>query len=208
MLSCLHLELLRLVRARPLASVAVGGGRYSVCYSPSGGSGFSPSNNRHHGGIGRFACSHTPQTIYDRDSRNNDLANSRSGVRELHIQSNTTLGAKRYVKAASCANGFPGVLMSRWPLRACCYRMCQAPGLPLPRRYRPAGGRAAPTLRSGRIRASAPSLICSSGISRQGCEARVTSCSPVRKYPAPGTQARTLVIPSTTSSTWVIVSSV
>ena len=122
MLSYLHLELLRLARARPLASVAVGGGRYSVCYSPSGGSGFSPSNNRHHGGIGRFACSHTPQTIYDRDSRNNDLANSRSGVRELHIQSNTTLGAKRYVKAASCANGFPGVLLSRRPLRACCYR--------------------------------------------------------------------------------------
>src|SRR6266566_3858319 len=109
MLSYLHPELLRLVRARPLASVAVGGGRYSVCYSPSAGSGFSPSNNRHHGGIERFACSHTPQTIYDRDSRNNDLANSRSEVRELHIQSNTTLGAKRYVKAASCANGFPGV---------------------------------------------------------------------------------------------------
>jgi Integrase core domain len=70
------------------------------------------------GSIGRFACSHTPQTIYDRDSHNNDLANSRSGVRELHIQSNTTLGAKRYVKAASCANGFPGVLLSGWPLRA------------------------------------------------------------------------------------------
>ena len=76
-------------------------------WTASGGSGFSPSNNRHHGSIGRFACSHTPQTIYDRDSHNNELANSRSGVRELHIQSNTTLGAKRYVKAASCANGFP-----------------------------------------------------------------------------------------------------
>jgi hypothetical protein len=33
MLSYLHLELLRLVRARPLASVAVGRGRYSVSYS-------------------------------------------------------------------------------------------------------------------------------------------------------------------------------
>jgi len=60
-------------------------------------------------------------------------------------------------------------------------------------------------LRSGRIRASTPSLICSTGISWQGYGARVTSCSPVRKYPAPGTQARTLVIPSTTSSTRVIV---
>ena len=39
---------------------------------------------------------------------------------------------------------------------------------------------------------SAPSLSCSSGIFWQGCGARVTCCSPVRKYPAPATQARTL----------------
>jgi hypothetical protein len=44
-----------------------------------------------------------------------------------------------------------------------------SPGLPLPRRCRPAGGRAAPMLRSGRIRASAPPFICSSGISWPGC---------------------------------------
>jgi hypothetical protein len=36
MLSHLHLELLRLVRARPLVSVAVGRDRYSVSYSPPG----------------------------------------------------------------------------------------------------------------------------------------------------------------------------
>jgi hypothetical protein len=58
--------------------------------------------------------------------------------------------------------------------------------------------------RPGRIRASTPPLICSTGISWQGCGARITSCSPVRKYPAPGTQARTLAIPSTTSSTWLM----
>jgi hypothetical protein len=60
-------------------------------------------------------------------------------------------------------------------------------------------------LRSGRIRASTPSLICSTGISWPGCGARVTSCSPVRKYPAPGTKAQTLVVPSTTSSTWLVL---
>ena len=57
--------------------------------------------------------------------------------------------------------------------------------------------------RPGRIRASAPPLICSTRISWHDCGARITSCSPARKYPAPATQARTLVIPSTTSSTWV-----
>ena len=36
---------------------------------------------------------------------------------------------------------------------------------------------------SGRIRASAPPLICSSEISWQGCGACVTSCSPVRTGP-------------------------
>jgi hypothetical protein len=41
-------------------------------------------------------------------------------------------------------------------------------------------------LRSGRIRASTPSLICSTGVSWQGCGARVTACSPVRKYPHRG----------------------
>jgi hypothetical protein len=38
-------------------------------------------------------------------------------------------------------------------------------------------------LKSGRIRASTPPPICSTGISRQGCGARVTSCPPVRNYP-------------------------
>ena len=97
----------------------------------------------------------------------------------------------------------PAVITSHPGIVAQAARMCQAPGLPLPRRCRPAGGRAAPVLSSGRIRASTPPLTCSTGISWQGCGTRVTSCSPVRKYPAPGTQARTLVIPSTTSSTWV-----
>jgi len=97
----------------------------------------------------------------------------------------------------------PAVITSHPGIVAQTARVCQAPGLPLPRRCRPAGGRAAPMPRSGRIRASAPPLICSSEISWQGCGACVTSCSPMRKYPAPATQARTLVIPSTTSSTWV-----
>jgi hypothetical protein len=43
---------------------------------------------------------------------------------------------------------------------------------------------------------------CRTGILWPDCGARVTSG--VRKYPAPGTQARTLVIPSTTSPTWLL----
>ena len=41
-------------------------------------------------------------------------------------------------------------------------------------------------LRSGRIPASTPPLICSTGISWPGCGARVTACSPVRNYPHRG----------------------
>jgi hypothetical protein len=41
-------------------------------------------------------------------------------------------------------------------------------------------------LRSGRIRASTPSLICSTGISWQGYRARVTSCSPRAEVPSTG----------------------
>ena len=47
-----------------------------------------------------------------------------------------------------------------------------------------------------------PSLLCSSGISWPGRGACFTSCPGVG-VPAPGTQARTLVIPSGTRSTWV-----
>ena len=39
--------------------------------------------------------------------------------------------------------------------------------------------------RSGHLRASTPPLTCSTGISWHGCQARATSCSPVRKHPAP-----------------------
>jgi hypothetical protein len=51
--------------------------------------------------------------------------------------------------------------------------------------------------RSGDLRAGTPPLICSTGISWQSCQARATSCSPVRNYLAPATQAQTLPIPST-----------
>jgi hypothetical protein len=51
----------------------------------------------------------------------------------------------------------------------------------------PGGPRATPMLRSGRIRASSPPLICSTGISWLGCAAGVTSCCP-GEVPAPGTQ--------------------
>ena len=98
----------------------------------------------------------------------------------------------------------PAVITSHPGIVAQATRACQPPGLPPPRGCRPAAGRAAPTLGSGRIRARAPPLTCSTGISWPDCGARVTSCSPVRKYPAPGTQARTLVIPSTTSPTWLL----
>ena len=98
----------------------------------------------------------------------------------------------------------PAVITSHPGIVAQATRACQAPGLPPPRGCRPAGDRATPMLRSGRIRASTPPLTCSTAISWPDCGARVTSCSPVRKYPAPGTQARTLVIPSTTSSTWLV----
>ena len=64
-------------------------------------------------------------------------------------------------------------------------------------------GARAPMPRSGRIRASAPPLICSSGIS---CRAAgpVSPPAPRAEVPAPATQARTLVIPSTRSSTWLV----
>ena len=69
----------------------------------------------------------------------------------------------------------PAVITSHPGIVAQAARACQAPGLPLPRRCRPAGAAAA-MLRSGRIRARTPPLICSTGISRQGCGARVTAC--------------------------------
>jgi hypothetical protein len=47
----------------------------------------------------------------------------------------------------------------------------------------PGGGQGGAMLRSGRIRASTPSLICSTGISWQGYGARVTSCSPCGSTP-------------------------
>jgi len=72
----------------------------------------------------------------------------------------------------------PAVITSHPRTVARAARACQAPGLPPPRRCRPAGGRAVPILRSGRIRASTPPLICSTGISWQGCGSRVTSCPP------------------------------
>ena len=75
-------------------------------------------------------------------------------------------------------------------------RVCQAPGLPPPRTLPPGRARA-PMPRSGDLRASTPPLICSTGISWQSCQARATSCSPVRNYLAPATQAQTLPIPST-----------
>ena len=79
----------------------------------------------------------------------------------------------------------PAVITSHPGIVAQATRSCQAPGLPPPRGCRPAG--------AGRRRRSAPAvsalasppLTCSTGISSPGCGARVTSCSPVRKYPAP-----------------------
>ena len=47
-------------------------------------------------------------------------------------------------------------------------------------------------------------LICSTGVSWQGCGSRVTSC-PRTEVPRTGTQAQILVIPSTTSSTWLAI---
>jgi hypothetical protein len=55
-------------------------------------------------------------------------------------------------------------------------------------------GARAPMPRPGRIRASAPPLICPTRISRHERGARITSCSPALKYPASPTQARTPVI--------------
>jgi hypothetical protein len=77
----------------------------------------------------------------------------------------------------------PAVIASHPGIVAQTARVCQAPGLPLPRPCRPARTKAAPILRSGRIRASAPPLIWSTEISWPGCGACVTSRSPVRKYP-------------------------
>ena len=106
-------------------------------------------------------------------------------------------GRGRAARAGSVAAGLRecGVRQARRPPAVVCHpvrdRVCGA------RR-----GARAPTPRSGRIRASAPPLICSTGISRQGCGARVTSC-PRAEVPRTETQAQTLVIPSTRSSTWL-----
>jgi hypothetical protein len=56
----------------------------------------------------------------------------------------------------------PAVITSHPGIVAQATRACQAPELPLPGRHRPAGGRAAPMLRSGRIRASTPpdAILC------------------------------------------------
>ena len=68
----------------------------------------------------------------------------------------------------------------------------------------PGGGRAAPTLSSGRIPASTPAAHLLNRDLLAGLRGPCHLLLPVRKYPAPGTQARTLVIPSTTSPTWLL----
>jgi hypothetical protein len=97
----------------------------------------------------------------------------------------------------------PAVITSHPGIVAQATRVCQAPGLPLPGRYRPAG--------AGRCRCSGPaaSALAPRRSSAQpgspGSAAGPASppAPPCGSTPHRRLKARTLVIPSTTSSTWL-----
>ena len=93
------------------------------------------------------------------------------------------------VSSSSCTCALPSSLAIRAlsPRRRVRAKLRAAATRTLP----PGGPRAAPMTMPGRIRASTPPLICSTGISWQGCGA-VSPPAPRAEGPAPGTQAQTL----------------